>query len=718
VPPRISLCCYDVKSTVDTPSIPGSIMSIRFKRRGTSLIYILISTAALCGQTRNNGAIGGGPLQQHYNDAQALQQAGRLNEAAEQYRAFLADALGELAMGYGLVRDYAQAAPLFDEALALKPDSPSLLLDYARTALILGDLAHAKTLATEFIQRYPRNREQLAQAHQVLGRTLLKQNRNQDARKELEAAVALDPTFPNGYDLAVACLDLDDEKCAVQIFDEMEKSFGDTGEIHMAFGRAYGDSDFQPRAVTEFTRAIEEDPRLPGAHYLLASVLLATGDDQTHLEGAETALKQELVISPRDAMSYAALGKIATSRQNYSEAETYLKKAILLEPRSPDAYLYMGQIYFATNRSAEAETALRRCIDLTTDVSRNRYQIQKAHFLLGRILMQKGQQDAAHAEMNISREFANKTLAQDKSKLAGLLDTSGSPDAQGTPEETLGAPLLSAPTTDPAALQKIEVLRDQIKLPAADSYNNLGAIVATNNDYSDAVMYFERAFVWNPSLEGLDYNWGRAAFAGSQFANAIMPLSRYLKAHPDDIGARSVLAISQFMTGNYPGCIDALEPAIGKTDLAPQAEYVYAESMIRTGRTASGEERLRALEKLHPEIPDVHRALGEALAQQGEKQRALEELRTAIQLSPRDADSHYDLGKMELEGGDTVAAIPELEAAARLLPNSEKFHRELADAYTAAHRPADAQKEMETSNSLRARAQSGMSSPQISAPKQ
>ena len=65
--------------------------------------------------------------------------------------------------------------------------------------------------------------QKLAQAHQVLGRALLKLNQDQEARKELEAAVALDPTFPNGYDLAVACLDLDDEKCAVQIFDEMEK---------------------------------------------------------------------------------------------------------------------------------------------------------------------------------------------------------------------------------------------------------------------------------------------------------------------------------------------------------------------------------------------------------------------------------------------------------------------------------------------------------------
>jgi tetratricopeptide (TPR) repeat protein len=410
-------------------------MSIRSKLRGAHLIFLLIPSVTLCGQTGRHGTADSVPLQQHYNEAQKLQQTGRLTEAAEQYRAFLADALGELAIGYALVPDYTQAAPLFDEALALEPDSPSLLLDYARTALVLGNLDHAKTLASEFIQKYPRDRVKLAQAHQLLGRALLKLNRDQEARKELEAAVALDPTFPNGYDLAVACLDLDDEKCAVQIFHEMETSFGDTAEIHMAFGRAYGDSDFQPRAVTEFRRAIEENPRLPGAHYLLAAVLLATGNDASPLEAAETELKKELAISPYDAMTYAALGKIAVTRNNYPEAETYLKKAISLGSQNPDSYLYLGQLYFNTNRYAEAETALRQCIRLTTDDSRNRYQVQKAHYLLGRILMKNGQQDAAHAEMDISRDLANKTLAQDKSKLSGLMDTSGAQDAQASATE-------------------------------------------------------------------------------------------------------------------------------------------------------------------------------------------------------------------------------------------------------------------------------------------
>jgi tetratricopeptide (TPR) repeat protein len=370
----------------------------------------------------------------------------------------------------------------------------------------------------------------------------------------------------------------------------------------MAFGRAYGDSDFQPRAIAEFRRAIEENPRLPGAHYLLAAVLLATGNDQSPVESAETELKKELAISPRDSMTYAALGKIAVTRNNYPEAESYLKKAISLAPQNPDAYLYLGQMYFNTNHYAEAETALRQCIRLTTDVSRNRYQVQKAHYLLGRILMKNGQQDAAHAEMNISRELADKTLAQDKSKLAGLMDTSVSHDVQSSAIETGLAPSLVAATADPQALHKVEAMKEQIKLPVADSYNNLGAIAATNNDYSSAVTYFKRAAAWNPLLEGLDYNWGRAAFAGSQYADAILPLSRYVKAHPDDTGARSVLALSQFMTDNYQGCIDTLQSVIGKSDLVPQVEYAYAESLIKTGQIGPGTERLRALEKLHPEI--------------------------------------------------------------------------------------------------------------------
>lgn len=329
--------------------------------------------------------------------------------------------------------------------------------------------------------------------------------------------------------------------------------------------------------------------------------------------------------------------------------------------------------------------------------------------------MQSGQRDAAQAQMDIASKLLDQSLAQDKSKLAALIDTSGKQDVQATTAEDAAVHPLVDSSADSLALHKVKALRERIKFAIADSYNNLGAITATNNDYSNATTYFEHAALWNPSLAGLNYNWGRAAFAASRFADAIMPLSRYVKSHPDDIGARSVLAISQFMTGSYQACIETLQPAIGNKALVPQVEYVYAESMVKTGQIVPGMERLEALEESDPKIPDVHRALGEVLGRQGEQRRALVELRTAIQLSPRDADSHYDLGKMELESGDTARAIPELETAVGLSPGSVTFHQELADAYTAARRTIDAQKQVEICRVLGSRTRQSASSSQAAA---
>ncbi len=370
----------------------------------------------------DGGQAQGDSLKAHYDAAESLLRAGKLDQAADQFRAFLAEAIGELAIERAHLGEYAKAAPLFDEALAQAPDSPHLRLEFAGATLLDGDFAEAQSLAAAYLRDFPGEPSaSLAQAHQVDGRALLKLNQDKEARKELEAAVALDPSFANGYDLAVACLDMDDEPCASQLFDELEKSFGDTPSLHMSFGRAFGNSDYAPRAVAEFKKALEENPRQPEAHYCLAAAMLAGGGNEATVQAAVVELKKELAVSPNDFLTYAALGKLAAAQSQYAQAEKYLKRATALNPKNPDAFLYLGQMYFETSRYAEAEPALRQAIQLTTDVSRNRYQIQKAHYLLGRILMQQHHEEAAHAEMQMARDLSNKVLAKDKSQLAGML---------------------------------------------------------------------------------------------------------------------------------------------------------------------------------------------------------------------------------------------------------------------------------------------------------
>ena len=633
--------------------MPRQHATLTMVRRFLSSILLLCSAAA-AQVPANLPQPKGSTLQGPYEAAQRAQKAGDLSQAAGSYREFLAEALGELANSHAQIGDYGRAAALFDEALALNPGSSSLQRDYAETALEAGDLKHAETLARGLLNDYLDDPKGLALAHQILGRTLHRMNRDQEARKEMEAAIALDPSFANEYDLAVVCLDLDDENCAAQVFSGLEAARGDSPALHMQFGLAYGNSDFTPHAVTEFKKVIAEDPHYPGAHYSVAAALLAAGEDEKTLEEAETELKQELAISPNDFLTYAALGKIEASYRRYPEAEKYLKRAIELNPKNPDAFLYLGQMDFDTNRPAEAEVNLRRAIALTTDVSRNHYQIQKAHFLLGRILMHKHEEDAAHAEMQIAHAFADKALSKDKTQLAGLLDNK--PSGGGTSNTGVDAAGMSptpAHAPDPAAVARQKAFEKELTPAIADSYNNLGAIQASEKNYADALKLFEQAKAWSPSSEGLDYNMGRAAFMAADFSDAIAPLSRYLKLHPADSGIRGALAMSQFMTHDYPSCIRELKGAGNDVSSIPQMQYIYADSLVKTGQVSQGKDLLEKLEVAHPEIAEVHRALGEAWENEGDCEQAMKEFESASRINASDFETRYDIDRAELKCGAT-----------------------------------------------------------------
>jgi tetratricopeptide (TPR) repeat protein len=151
--------------------------------------------------------------------------------------------------------------------------------------------------------------------------------------------------------------------------------------------------------------------------------------------------------------------------------------------------------------------------------------------------------------------------------------------------------------------------------------------------------------------------------------------------------------MSLFMTQDYRGCVGLLQSAEAAIASIPQMQYIYAESLVKTGQIAPGSERLEALAAAHPEVAEVHRGLAEVHEQRGERPQALQELRMAIRLNANDAETYFDLGKIELADGNVAAAATALESAVRLAPDDAKSHRELASAYQRAFRMGDAEKE-------------------------
>jgi tetratricopeptide (TPR) repeat protein len=642
-------------------------------------------------------------LKQHLEAARQAMAAHQNSAAAQQYRIFLADALGELAIARAQAGQYGQAAENFDAALALAPNSPSLLVEYARSEFHAGNLPHAKSLAQKIIQQYPHNKNALVRAYSILGRTQLAQQDARAARKSLALAVALKPNFPNGYNLATACLAIEDQKCAAKIFSDMQTSYGNTAVLHMYFGQAYLNSDFQAQAVTEFEKAIALNPKLPGAHYSLAAADLAT---QQPVDKAEAELRKEIAIDPQSAIAYAALGHLETGQQKLSEALTDLQHAAALDPQNPNVPLYLGQLYAAMHKTPEAIDALRRAIASMPNSAQNKSQLQKAHYLLGRLLAQSGQTSAGQKELQIAQAMMQQTITRSRQQLASYYDQNSAAAAANS-SSTAALPQEKTRHTitkeQQAAAQAATQFQQHIAPAVANSYNNLGALAGAQGDALGALADFEGAAAWNPALPGIDENIGRAAFAAGQFSLAVDPLTRYIQHHPQDNSLRAALGISLYMTGDYARAVTALEPVAVPTPVSNQVAYVYAVCLLKTGKPQPALTLLQSLALQLPRSEDVHRTLGEAWAATGHQNHAAQELGIALLLDPKDAAAYDALGRVQLAQGDTAKAIASLQNAEKLDAANSLIHYDLAQAYRKASQPQQAAREMQQYHRLQSK---------------
>ncbi len=674
------------------------------KSPGLGVVALLLAcVAGVYGQSAATPHSTASSLQQHYNAAETFQGRGDFVQAASQYKLFLAEALHQIANGLAHVGRYPEAVPLFDEALELTPNDAAIEMDYAEAALDAHDLSKAQHLAQNLINASSKNARdhRSAKLHWLLGQALLGMDNNSGARDQFAAAAAIDPTFENQYALSQADLAMLDKKDAAKIFAKMLAEFGDTAQIHMEFGLAYGNADFPEEAIPEFKKALARNDKLLDAHYSLgASYLRRSGDSA--FPQAEAEFRRELSIHPNDFFSYYELGYIAMKEHHLPEAGRDLTRAAALNPHSDDTFLLLGDLYSQMGRPAEEEVALRKAIQACTDPSRNHYQIRSAHYQLGLLLIQQGKTDEGKKEMQIARDLLLENRKLDVANLEG--------------KPILRYPARNADRiTDPAAAAEVEQFEQRIGPAVADSFNNLGVIDAEKENYISASSYFQQAAEWNPKMEGLDYNWGRAAFGARDYRQAVICLSRYMQIHPDDARPRVPLGMSQFMLSEYKDAIRTLAPLQSQMDAVPLLAYAYADSLIKTGATAEGIVRLQHVEAIHPDFDMAPAALGYAFAAQHEYPKAEVQLRSALRINPANREAqynlalvlialnrrseaetllteleradgknpavYYQLGKLQLDAGDTNAAITILEAAARLAPTSNVIRLELADAH-------------------------------------
>jgi len=632
----------------------------------SSILLSLCLSAACAAQTASKAKILQTPqdvLEQHYRAARTFELNGDQERAATEYKAFLAEALRRVANVRAGIPDSRIAAELFEDGLQIAPKDLDLHLDFAAMRLNEGKLEEAKSLATKGVDLDPKN----PKARYLLGAVLFKNQDYEGAQQQLEAAVVANPNFEIGYLLGLTYLKLNDLKRAARLFDEMVSGLGDTPQIHMYFGRAYREAGLLEQSVQELQKAVAKDSRAQQAHYFLGLAYLGR-DGDSGFPAAIPEFRAELALNPNDYRSHYMLGYILLKQRKLDEAEGELKRAAALEPDNPDPLIYLGQLYANYNRAAAAESTLRRAIALTKDVARNDYQINRAHYLLGRLLQHSGRNGEAQHELQLSQELRNQAVQKARNE-----NVPAGPNTRQDEDARVAGTVDAVSAREAIAGEKYV---DPLKPAIADAYNNLGVAAAGHKEFATALRYFRKASQWNPSLQTLDRNLGMAAFYAEQYDQATAPLERHLQAHPDDVRVRGALGLSFYTEQNYGKALETLRPLEPQIDEDPGLSYAYAVSMIKTGEYDQGINRLKSLENRQPNSADIHMLLGQALSEQAQYVTAVDEYRKAIALDPKQAQTHYLAGLALIHAGKPAEAINEFRDALKLQPSDvrSKYH--------------------------------------------
>ncbi len=681
-------------------------------------------------------------LQQHYQAARTFAVGGDSERAATEYKAFLSEALRQMANARANAGNFTSSFQLFEEAIQAAPDSPLVREGYSTALVLGGDAERARVQAEKAVELAPKD----GYAQALLGEILYQAADYNGAKQHLEAAATAmkgDLTFRVGYALANTYLKLNDVNRASLIFDEMQVGLGNTAPLHVY--------------------SIEKDPKVKEAHYWLGLAYLARDEDKGWDENAAED-RAEIQNNPDDFRPHYDLGNIALKFHRTEEAERELKRAAEIQPDNPDPLIALGELLISQRRLRDAEAAMSRAISLTKDVSRNGYQINRAYYVLGRIQVETGRREEGVKNLKMAAELRDKTQAPAANRDAGAAAAQERiADAKPMrPEEPHS-------TLPPEQQKQLDAYFDQLKPALADAYNNLGVAAGAHNDFDAAMTYFRKAGQWYPALETLDRNLGMSAFHAGNYQDAILPLWHALERNPNDERVRAALGLSYFSVKNYEGTVETLRPIEKTVAPDPGAGAAYAVSLIKTGKYEQGMALLKSLEQANPNLAGLHAAVGETYADQGIYASAIEEyrkslaldasqprtrfllgvallrdgkpadavpeLRAALKENPTDAatkyhlalalvqsqqkdeavsllqqviaqnqkyaDAYYQLGKLQLEGGDAKQAVSSLESAANLSPQSDYIHYQLSLAYSREARADDAQREMQLYQALK-----------------
>jgi tetratricopeptide (TPR) repeat protein len=254
--------------------------------------------------------------------------------------------------GPGAGRPKRQRTEDTDAAIAMAQQgrvnvTPEKAIEMAGKLYGQGNFLQASRVCRQIIQARPGN----ADAHNVLGVSLLAMGEKEEAVQEVERAIKINPHAPSYHAnlgevlrqsgrLAEAEKPL---KEAIRLDPNNAQALNNLGIINYEL-RKFRD------AVGYYKRAIEVRPTMAEAHNNLGNVLRITGD----IDGAMHAYQDALTHRAVYPEAYNNLGTLLQQAKKLDEAEHAMRKAIQQNPKYVEAHNNLAMLLAGKKNDVEA----------------------------------------------------------------------------------------------------------------------------------------------------------------------------------------------------------------------------------------------------------------------------------------------------------------------------------------------------------------------------
>jgi tetratricopeptide (TPR) repeat protein len=149
-------------------------------------------------------------------------------------------------------------------------------------------------------------------------------------------------------------------KESVTLWDDVLKKYPHSPKAYLNRGQGYSDRGEYDKALSDYTKAIEINPRYVEAYYNRANV----HGKREEFNQALSDYTKAIEINPKYAEAYYNRGNVYMKREEFDQAISDYTKAIEINPQYVEAYMNRGTVYLFKEEHERSLSDLKKAIEI------------------------------------------------------------------------------------------------------------------------------------------------------------------------------------------------------------------------------------------------------------------------------------------------------------------------------------------------------------------